>query len=138
MLSRVTTFTIDGVRSRRITVEVDLHPGLPAFTIVGLGDQAVQESRERVRTAIQNSGYVFPQNRVTVNLAPAYMRKQGPGFDLAIAIGILTAAGEVPGELLDRIAVYGELSLGAELRAVRGTLAVARSEHVGEHKEQRP
>jgi magnesium chelatase family protein len=125
VLSRVTTFTIDGVRSRRITVEVDLHPGLPAFTIVGLGDQAVRESRERVRTAIQNSGFTFPQNRVTVNLAPAYLRKQGPGFDLAIAIGILTAAGEVPGELLDRIAVYGELSLGAELRAVRGTLAVA-------------
>ena len=125
MLAKVTTFTIDGVRSRRITVEVDLHPGLPAFTIVGLGDQAVRESRERVRTAIQNSGYVFPQNRVTVNLAPAYLRKHGPGFDLAIAIGILTAACEVPGELLDRIAVYGELALGGELRAVRGTLAVA-------------
>jgi magnesium chelatase family protein len=125
VLSKVTTFTIDGVRSRRITVEVDLHPGLPAFTIVGLGDQAVRESRERVRTAIQNSGYGFPQNRVTVNLAPAYLRKQGPGFDLAIAIGILTAAGEVPGELLDRVAVYGELALGGELRAARGALAVA-------------
>jgi magnesium chelatase family protein len=125
VLAKVTTFTIDGVRSRRITVEVDLHPGLPAFTIVGLGDQAVRESRERVRTAIQNSGYTFPQNRVTVNLAPAYLRKQGPGFDLAIAIGILAAAGEVPGELLDRIAVYGELALGGELRAARGSLAVA-------------
>lgn len=125
MLAKVTTFTIDGVRSRPITVEVDLHPGLPAFTIVGLGDQAVRESRERVRTAIQNSGYVFPQSRVTVNLAPAYLRKQGPGFDLAIAIGILTAAGEVPGELLDSVAVFGELALGGELRAVRGTLAVA-------------
>lgn len=125
VLAKVTTFTIEGVCSRRITVEVDLHPGLPAFTIVGLGDQAVRESRERVRTAIQNSGYVFPQRRVTVNLAPASLRKQGPGFDLAIAIGILTAAGEVPGDLLDRTAVYGELALGGELRAVRGTLAVA-------------
>ncbi|HWI22550.1 MAG TPA: YifB family Mg chelatase-like AAA ATPase [Baekduia sp.] len=125
MLARVTTFAIDGVRSRPITVEVDLHAGLPAFTIVGLGDQAVRESRERVRTAIQNSGFAFPQNRVTVNLAPADLRKRGPGFDMAIAVGILAASGQVPIDLLDRIAVYGELALGGELRGVRGALAVA-------------
>jgi magnesium chelatase family protein len=125
MLARVTTFAIDGIASREVTVEVDLRPGLPAFSIVGLGDKAVRESRERVRAAIHNSGFAFPQNRVTANLAPAYLRKAGPGFDLAIALGILAASAQVPVEALKRWAVFGELSLGGELRPCGGTLAVA-------------
>ena len=125
MLARVTTFAIDGIESRRVTVEVDLRLGLPAFSIVGLGDKAVREARERVRAAIQNSGFVFPNKRVTANLAPAYLRKAGPGFDLAIAVGILAAEGLVPLAALERWAVFGELSLGGELRACGGTLAVA-------------
>jgi magnesium chelatase family protein len=125
MLARVTTFAIAGIESRRVTVEVDVRQGLPAFSIVGLGDKAVREARERVRAAIQNSGFKFPDQRIVANLAPAYLRKAGPGFDLAIAVGILAAAGAVPREALDRWAVFGELSLGGELRPCGGTLAVA-------------
>ena len=125
MLAHVTTFALHGVHSRRVTVEVDLHAGLPTFTVVGLGDRAVREARERVRSAIQNSGFAFPAQRITVNLAPAHMRKEGPGFDLAIACGILAAAGEIPARRLDGMAVFGELALGGELRPCRGTLAVA-------------
>ncbi len=95
MLARVTTFAIDGVEPRRIFVEVDIRPGLPAFTIVGLGDTAVRESRERVRSAILNSGYEFPQRRITANLAPASLRKVGPGFDAALALAVLAASGQI-------------------------------------------
>ena len=96
MLAHVTTFTIDGLSSRRITVEVDLRRGLPAFTIVGRGDAAVRESRERVQTALVNAGFEFPQRRITVNLAPAHLRKVGPGFDLATACGVLVASEQLP------------------------------------------
>jgi magnesium chelatase family protein len=125
MLAHVTTFAIQGVESRRVTVEVDIRPGLPAFTIVGLGDRAVREARERVRSAILNSGFEFPARRITVNLAPAALRKEGPGFDLAIACGVLAAGGQMPPEVLERVAVFGELALGGELRPCRGVLAVA-------------
>jgi magnesium chelatase family protein len=125
MLARVTTFAIDGLASRRVTVEVDLRSGLPAFTIVGRGDAAVRESRERVHAALLNAGFAFPQRRITVNLAPAHLRKVGPGFDLATACGLLAASEQVPAEHLDRWAVFGELSLGGELRHCRGVLAVA-------------
>ena len=131
-LARVTTFAIDGIESRRVTVEVDIRLGLPAFNVVGLGDKAVRESRERVRAAIANSGFEFPQKRITANLAPAYLRKAGPGFDLAIAVGILAASGQIPPEALERWAVFGELSLGGELRPCGGTLAVA--EGVARHE----
>ncbi|HWE59880.1 MAG TPA: YifB family Mg chelatase-like AAA ATPase [Solirubrobacteraceae bacterium] len=125
MLARVTTFAIDGVEPRRIFVEVDIRPGLPAFTIVGLGDTAVRESRERVRAAIQNSGYEFPQRRITANLAPASLRKVGPGFDAALALAVLAASGQFDVSRLADVAVYGELSLGGTLRWAAGTLAVA-------------
>jgi magnesium chelatase family protein len=125
MLARLTTFAIDGLASRRITVEVDLRAGLPGFTIVGRGDAAVRESRERVHSAVRNSGFEFPNRRVTVNLAPAYLPKSGPGYDLATACGLLVASGQVPAELADRWAVFGELSLGGELRPCGGALAVA-------------
>jgi magnesium chelatase family protein len=125
MLAHVTTFTIDGLSSRRITVEVDLRRGLPAFTIVGRGDAAVRESRERVQTALVNAGFDFPQRRITVNLAPAPLRKVGPGFDLATACGLLVASEQLPAAALARWAVFGELSLGGELRHCRGVLSVA-------------
>jgi magnesium chelatase family protein len=125
VLARVTTFALCGIDSQRITVEVDVRQGLPAFGIVGLGDRAVREARERVRAALQNSGFEFPQRRVTVNLAPAYVRKVGAGFDLAIACGILVATTQLPAHALEQVAVCGELSLGGQLRAGRGTLAIA-------------
>ncbi len=125
MLAHVTTFAIDGLSSRRITVEVDVRRGLPAFTIVGRGDAAVRESRERVQTALINAGFDFPQRRITVNLAPAHLRKVGPGFDLATACGVLVASEQLPAAELERWAVFGELSLGGELRHCRGVLSVA-------------
>ncbi|MDQ3675683.1 MAG: ATP-binding protein, partial [Actinomycetota bacterium] len=125
MLARVTTFAIDGLAPRRITVEVDVRRGLPAFTIVGRADAAVRESRERVHAALLNSGFAFPQRRITVNLAPAHLRKVGPGFDLATACGVLAASEQLPLEQLEPWAVFGELSLGGELRHCRGALAVA-------------
>ncbi len=125
MLAHVTTFAIDGLTSRRITVEVDLRRGLPAFTIVGRGDAAVRESRERVQTALVNTGFEFPQRRITVNLAPAHLRKVGPGFDLATACGVLVASEQLPATDLARWAVFGELGLGGELRHCRGVLSVA-------------
>jgi magnesium chelatase family protein len=125
MLARVTTFAIDGVQPRRVWVEVDIRSGLPAFTIVGLGDTAVRESRDRTRSAILNSGFKFPDGRITANLAPAFLRKAGPGFDAALALAVLAASGQVPPEALQSYAVFGELSLGGELRDTPGALAVA-------------
>jgi|HigsolmetaAR201D_1030396.scaffolds.fasta_scaffold01832_2 magnesium chelatase family protein len=125
MLACVTTFTLHGVESRRVAVEVDVRSGLPGFTIVGLADRSVRESRERVRAAIQNSGWSMPPSRITVNLAPAHLRKEGPGFDLAVACGLLAAVGQVPAGRLRSVAIYGELALSGELRPCRGVLAVA-------------
>ena len=125
MLACVTTFALEGVSSHEVTVEVDVRRGLSAFTLVGLPDRAVRESRERVRAALLNSGLDFPQKRITVNLAPAHVRKEGPSFDLAIAVGVLAASEQVPQEALAGRALCGELSLTGELRPVRGALATA-------------
>lgn len=125
MLARVATFAIDGVDPRQISVEVDIRSGLPTFTIVGLGDAAVRESRDRIRAAVQNSDFEFPQMRVTANLAPAFLRKVGPGFDTALALAVLAASKQIPAGALEGYAVYGELSLGGELRDSPGALAVA-------------
>jgi len=126
VLASVATFAIDGVDSREVTVEVDVRRGLPTFTVVGLPDRAIRESRERVRAALVNSGLDFPQKRLTVNLAPAYLHKAGASFDLAIAVALLAASEQVPRERLESCAVSGELSLGGELRPTRGALATAR------------
>jgi magnesium chelatase family protein len=125
MLARVRTFTIDGVQPRQVWVEVDIRAGLPAFAIVGLGDTAVRESRDRIRAAILNSGFQFPSSRITANLAPAFLRKAGPGFDSAIALAVLASSEQVQTDGLDSYAVFGELSLGGELRDSPGALAVA-------------
>src|SRR5213593_1763319 len=102
MLASVATFALAGVNAIEVTVEADIHPGLPAFTIVGLPDAAVQESRERVRAALVNSQFEFPLRRITVNLAPADFRKAGPGFDLALAAAVLAASGQVQADKLSR------------------------------------
>jgi magnesium chelatase family protein len=125
VLASIATFALEGVRSREVTVEVDARRGLPTFTLVGLPDRAIRESRERVRAALLNSKLEFPMKRLTVNLAPAHLRKAGPSFDLAIAVGVLVASGQVPPEALQSCAVCGELSLSGELRPVRGALAAA-------------
>ena len=108
-----------------MVVEADIRSGLPGFTIVGLGDKAVREARERVRAAVVNSGFEFPNKRVTVNLAPAYLRKAGPGFDLPLAVAVLAASGQLEPESIEDCAFAGELSLTGELAPIRGALAIA-------------
>jgi len=108
-----------------VGVEVDLADGLPVFSMVGLPDAAVKESRERVRAALHNSDLVFPVRRITVNLAPADVRKEGPRFDLPVALAILAASGQVPRAALEGLAVLGELSLTGEVRTVHGVLSAA-------------
>jgi magnesium chelatase family protein len=126
VIARVVTFAIDGVEARRVWVEADIrNTGLPAFTIVGLADKAIREARERVRSALTNSGHAFPQGRITVNLAPAYLRKIGPGFDLPLAVALLVASEQLEAEAVSECAVVGELSLTGEVRSIRGALAIA-------------
>ena len=125
MLARVYSFAIDGVQTRRVAVEADVRLGLPAFTVVGLADKSVREARERVRGAIQNTGFEFPQKRITVNLAPAYLRKEGPHFDLPLAIAVLAASEQIDPESLEGCAFIGELSMYGWVSPVRGALAVA-------------
>src|SRR5690242_9477291 len=116
MLARVNTFALDGLDTRPVAVEVDIRPGLPAFVIVGLGDAAIREARERVRTALKNAGFDFPERRITATLAPAHLRKGGSSFDLPIAVGVLAASGQAPPEMLEELSVFGELSLSGRLR----------------------
>lgn len=122
MLSIIHSAALLGIDAYAVNVEVDLSSGLPAFDIVGLPDSAVKESRERVRTAIKNTGLSFPTKRITVNLAPADTKKEGASFDLPIAAGILTAMGTLPAEALDEYLLAGELSLDGSLRPVNGIL----------------
>src|SRR3981081_3542480 len=117
MLARIATFAIDGVDPRHVWVEVDIRPGLPSFTIVGLGDAAVRESRDRIRRAILHTSFKSPEPRLPANLAPAFLRKVGPGFDAALALAILAASRQIPAVALESGAVFGELSLGGEPRA---------------------
>ena len=125
-LALVRSRALDGLRAPEVTVEVHLANGLPAFTLVGLADTEVKEARERVRAALANCGLEFPFNkRITVNLAPADLPKESGRFDLPIAVGILTAMGQLDAETVAGFEFAGELSLGGELRAVRGALPMA-------------
>jgi magnesium chelatase family protein len=131
---RARSLTLLGIDALPVEVEVDVSPGLPGFSIVGLPDAAVQEARERVKVAVSNSGYKFPTKKVIVNLAPANLRKEGAAFDLPIALAVLAASGVLPPERLRSMGVVGELSLDGELRAVRGALSMsegARTERLG-------
>jgi magnesium chelatase family protein len=114
-----------GIDAPLVTVEVHVANGLPALSIVGLPEAAVKESKDRVRGAILNSRFEFPAQRITINLAPADLPKEGGRFDLAIALGILAASGQIPTAGLDRYECIGELSLGGELRPISGVLPVA-------------
>jgi magnesium chelatase family protein len=131
VLATAHTFTLDGISARPVRVEVDVHRGLPSFQIVGLPDAAVREARERVRAALSNCGFEFPLRRIVVNLAPASLRKAGPGMDLAIAAGLLTASGQLEWEGLSRLAMVGELALDGSIRAVNGALAIAEAAREG-------
>ena len=115
---------LSGMNAPEVTVEVHLANGLPGFAIVGLPETEVKESRDRVRAALQNARFEFPNRRITVNLAPADLPKESGRFDLPIALGILAASGQIPGDALDRYEFAGELSLSGELRPIRGALAM--------------
>jgi len=121
MLAKIKSAAVVGLEGAIVEVEVDISPGLPSFTIVGLPDKAVQEARERVRSAIRNSNYKFPNRRITVNLAPADLKKEGPAYDLPIAIGILTSSEQLSADLFHSI-FLGELSLDGKLRHTHGVL----------------
>ncbi len=125
MLASLRTAALFGVEACPVQVEVDVSFGLPMFTMVGLPDASVRESRDRVRSAIRNSGYEFPPHRITVNLAPADVRKAGAAFDLPIALGILAAQGVIPAASLTDALVVGELSLDGAIQPTRGVLPVA-------------
>jgi magnesium chelatase family protein len=127
MLAQAHTFTIDGLQTRHVVVEVDVRRGLPSFTVVGLADAAVREARERVRAAILNSGFEFPAQRITANLAPSDVPKAGAALDLALACALLAASNQLSCERLDRYALLGELALDGSVRQSRGTLAVAQA-----------
>lgn len=122
MYSKVNTCVLQGLNGSIIEVEIDLSRGLPVFNIVGLPDISIKESKERVRTAIKNSGYEFPLNRITVNLAPANLKKEGSQMDLAIAIGILKSSGVIMENDIDDITFIGELSLDGKINPIEGAL----------------
>ncbi|WP_084804410.1 YifB family Mg chelatase-like AAA ATPase [Halonatronum saccharophilum] len=134
MLAKAESNGVLGVEGYLIQVEVDLSKGLPAFNIVGLPDVAVKEAKERVRAAIKNSGYQFPIKRITVNLAPADIKKEGATFDLPIAVGMLSAMGFIDEKRLEEFTLIGELSLDGEIRGVKGVLAMALAAKEGAKK----
>ncbi|HEC63615.1 MAG TPA: ATP-binding protein, partial [Candidatus Acetothermia bacterium] len=125
MFAKVISGTPYGVEAKLVEVQCDVGPGLPGFAIVGLAEKEVSEARERVRSALRNAGLPFPGTRITANLAPADLKKEGVGLDLALAVALLVAMEEVPQERVEGLAFYGELALDGALRPVRGTLAVA-------------
>jgi magnesium chelatase family protein len=125
LLAKVLSGAIRGIDAYLVEVEVDLSPGLPSFATVGLPEGAVRESKERVKSALKNSGFAFPEKRITVNLAPADTRKEGTGLDLPIAVGILAASGALPSERLGEFLLLGELSLDGAVKPVRGALPAA-------------
>jgi magnesium chelatase family protein len=125
MLASLRSAAVLGVEALPVIVEVDVSFGLPVFTMVGLPDASVRESRDRVRTAIRNSGFDFPGHRITVNLAPADIRKAGASYDLPIALGVLAASGVIEPRLVDGVVLLGELSLDGSIQPIRGVLPVA-------------
>ena len=126
MYSKISTCVLQGLSGHIVEVETDLSRGMPVFNIVGLADTAIKESKERVRSAIKNSGYGFPLNRITINLAPAHLRKEGSQMDLAIALGILISSGMVDYDQEDTV-FLGELSLDGKLNPIEGALPMVLS-----------
>ena len=131
MLAKVRSAALVGLDAHLVDVEVDISGGLPQFSIVGLPDATVKESRDRVRSALKNTGFHFPAKRITVNLAPAGVKKEGSGLDLAIAIGILVAEEVIPQAMLDKRVLIGELSLDGRVRPIMGALSFSLACRVG-------
>ncbi len=127
MLAKVWSAAVSGVDGLLVQVEVDLALGLPGFSTVGLAEGAVRESKDRVKASIKNSGYEFPARKITVNLAPAAVKKEGSGYDLPIAVGILAASGLIDNGELDRVGMVGELSLDGLVRPVPGVLSMVQA-----------
>ena len=125
MVQRVATVAFEGIEARAVDVQVQVAPGLPAFNVVGLPDKAVSEARERVRAALVASGLALPARRITVNLAPADLPKEGSHYDLPIALGLMAAIGAIPADALSGFAVLGELGLDGSIAAVAGVLPAA-------------
>ncbi len=125
MLTRLFSCGLTGIDGFEVAVEVNLAAGMPMFEIVGLPDTSVKESRERVRAALKNSGFEFPGGRITVNLAPADLKKEGPAYDLSIALGLLACTGVIDPEAMSGCCIIGELSLDGSIRPVRGALPMA-------------
>src|SRR5215471_14989015 len=131
MLACLHSAAVFGIDASPVTIEVDVSFGLPAFTVVGLPDASVRESRDRIRSAIRNSGFAFPEHRVIVNLAPADVRKGGASFDLPIALGVLAASGAIVRRQIDDVLILGELSLDGGIQAARGVLPIAAAARQG-------
>src|SRR5688500_12704039 len=127
MLSRVCSAAVNGIEAFPVEVEVNAGWGETIIVIVGLPDAAVKESRDRVTTALSNSGYKFPMGRTTINLAPADVKKEGPSFDLPIALGMLAASEQIDATRLEHFALVGELALTGAVRPVKGVLPIALS-----------
>src|SRR5204863_6069829 len=125
MVQRVTTVAFEGIEARAVDVQVQVAPGLPAFHVVGLADKAVSEARERVRAALVASGLALPARRITINLAPADLPKEGSHYDLPIALGLLAAIGAIPHDALNGFTVLGELGLDGSIAPVAGVLPAA-------------
>src|SRR3989338_560443 len=125
MLSKIKSRFVVGIEAKKVEVEVDIKEGLPKFAIVGLPDKVVRESIDRVRAAIRNSGFKFPSNKITVNLSPAHIKKEGTIFDLPIAIGILASSGELAVERLKDMVICGELSLDGSIKPISGVLPIS-------------
>lgn len=131
MLSRIKSYGLIGLNGYAVTVEIDVSGGMPAYETVGLPDAAVRESKERVRAAIKNSGFTYPIGRITVNLAPADTRKEGSFYDLPIAIGMLTATGQIEQKRADEYMFLGELALDGTVRSIPGVLPMV----IGAYKD---
>lgn len=125
MLAKVFSFGLLGIEAYPVEIEVDVSHGLPAVTLVGLPDTAIRESRERVKSAIKNSGFAWPGDRITISLAPSDTKKEGASFDLAIALGVLAATEQLDAEKLKGYLVLGELSLDGGLRPIKGALSIS-------------
>ena len=125
MLAKVYSFGLLGIEAYPVEIEVDVSCGLPAVTLVGMADTVIRESRERVKSAIKNSGFDWPQERLTINLAPSDIKKEGACFDLAIALGVLAATEQLDKENLKDYCIFGELSLDGSLRPARGILPIS-------------
>jgi magnesium chelatase family protein len=131
MIQRVSTVSFEGIEVRPVDVQVQVAPGLPAFTIVGLPDKAVSEARERVRAALIASGLALPARRITINLAPADLPKEGSHYDLPIALGLMAAIGAIPHDALSGFTVLGELGLDGSIAPVAGVLPAANARGEG-------